>query len=176
MKIIKFCAAFLILSCCNNVNSFAQTDITSSEELQRQLGAPVKTRGLGVTRSLGGTQSFNSNAGRASLGAIQFEYNSTELTNTGKKQVEELAKAIKALGSESFQIVGHTDASGSEEYNMTLSEKRAKAVAAYLTGQHGIESERINSLGKGESELTDEDDPNSPSNRRVEVVNVKMLN
>lgn len=166
----------IFLSCifiiCGTTTLNAQ-EIQSAEQLTRSLG----TNSDVTTRGLGGSQGFNSGAGtgRATMGAIQFEYNSTQLTRDGALQVQELAKAIKMLANESFEIVGHTDASGTETYNMNLSQQRAKAVAEYLVNDHGINPARLTSVGKGESVLLETNNPNSGKNRRVEVINTKAL-
>lgn len=169
ISFISMALVLYVLAGTVTVSNAQQGGVTSSEELEKQLAAPVRTR------SLGGGQGFNGNAGRASLGAIQFEYNSTDLTPAGRAQVEELAKAIQNLGSQNFRIVGHTDASGSEQYNMTLSQRRARAVVKLLTSKYGIDEERLTSDGLGESNLLEKGDPNSPKNRRVEVINAQML-
>ena len=149
-----------------NQNSAQSAEIISSSAIEEMLvskGAEVKKRGFGQ-------QSFN-DPNAASLGAIQFRYNSTVLTDDGRKQVEELAVAIKNISNIRFTIVGHTDATGGEEYNPVLSERRAKAVVKILADEFGIASDRLASKGEGESSLIDGDDPASGKNRRVEVIN-----
>ena len=143
-------------------------EIISSDKLIEQLKVN-KTRNLG-------SQSFGATVGRANMSSIQFEYNSSELTDQGRQQVSELAKAIKALNRDTFQVVGHTDASGSDQYNMTLSKRRATSVYNTLVNDYGVEPARLKAVGKGESSLTNSQTPNSPENRRVEAVNVKVLN
>jgi OmpA-OmpF porin, OOP family len=70
-----------------------------------------------------------------------------------------------------FVIEGHTDAVGSEESNMQLSERRATSVQLFLI-EHGVPADRIVAIGKGESQpLTSNDTPeNRANNRRVEIV------
>ncbi len=70
-----------------------------------------------------------------------------------------------------LQVEGHTDALGSDEYNLMLSQRRAQSVAASLV-QHGVTPARLVVLGKGEGEpLTA--NANSPQNRRVQFVRVE---
>jgi outer membrane protein OmpA-like peptidoglycan-associated protein len=68
-----------------------------------------------------------------------------------------------------IQIFGHTDSSGSDEYNQKLSEQRAAAVQAYLSSK-GLKSSRFTVLGKGESEPIETNDTAAgrAKNRRVE--------
>ena len=49
-------------------------------------------------------------------------------------------------------IIGHTDADGSEDTNLSLSQKRAAAVKEALVNVYGIADNRLQTLGKGESE------------------------
>jgi outer membrane protein OmpA-like peptidoglycan-associated protein len=67
-------------------------------------------------------------------------------------------------------IVGHTDATGPDTYNMTLSERRAGAAASYLASQ-GVARGRLRSAGRGESEPVAPNDTEADrqKNRRVEV-------
>lgn len=103
--------------------------------------------------------------------AIHFGFNSADLTPQAQAQLDELAKALQsdALLTFSFQISGHTDAAGSEDYNEWLSRERAQSVVAYLSEQHQIDPARLAAEGYGERELVDQDDPMSQMNRRVEV-------
>lgn len=67
---------------------------------------------------------------------------------------------------------GHTDAKGSDEYNLSLSEARAVSVRRELVATYGIEPERLVAVGFGEEHLKDIQDPEGPVNRRVEVVRI----
>jgi len=53
-----------------------------------------------------------------------------------------------------------------------LSEQRAQSVKAYLVGRLGIESRRLEAVGKGEADPLDPKDPENPANRRVQIVNL----
>ena len=104
---------------------------------------------------------------------VKFQYNSAELMPEARRVLDQLGAAIRApqLEKYSFVLEGHTDASGSDEYNMRLSERRAQSVRDYLVANHGISSERLRPIGKGETELLDTQKPESAVNRRVQVVN-----
>jgi outer membrane protein OmpA-like peptidoglycan-associated protein len=67
--------------------------------------------------------------------------------------------------------VGHTDSTGSEQYNMKLSQQRAQAVAQFLTGR-GVDSQRVLTWGRGESQpiATNDTEAGRAENRRVDVV------
>ena len=105
---------------------------------------------------------------------VQFELNSSELTDQTKTTLSTLAAALQSdkLKTFRFMVEGHTDGRGTDEYNMLLSERRAASVVNYLVTQHGIRPEQLSSVGKGERELLDTSDPNSAANRRVRIRNL----
>lgn len=82
---------------------------------------------------------------------VQFKLNSAELTDEDKVILDEVAENLTRLKFVSGTVVGHTDSSGSEEYNQQLSERRAQSVATYLEGK-GIAVGRLAASGAGESE------------------------
>lgn len=104
---------------------------------------------------------------------ITFEKNSFQLTKKARETLAVLGKAFNAerLMSCQFIIEGHTDASGSAEYNMKLSRKRADAVKTYLATHSKVSKDRLLTKGKGENELLLEDNPDAAENRRVKIIN-----
>jgi outer membrane protein OmpA-like peptidoglycan-associated protein len=68
-------------------------------------------------------------------------------------------------------IEGHTDAVGDETYNQTLSEQRALAVRQYLAGKQ-VDAARLETVGKGETELLEAADGEAAVNRRVRIINL----
>lgn len=102
---------------------------------------------------------------------IGFEYNEARLTAEARQSIRTLATALSdpLLADLRFEIVGHTDARGSQEYNDDLSERRALAVASSLTADHGLDPARFVPSGRGERDLIKPSDPESGENRRVEI-------
>ena len=80
---------------------------------------------------------------------IYFDFDKANLRPVHKTELERLSLFLHRMNSLNLQIEGHTDQRGNEEYNMKLSERRAKAVMDYLV-KRGIEVERMSSewLGK----------------------------
>ena len=79
-----------------------------------------------------------------------------------------------------INIYGHTDSKGTDEYNLSLSDRRAAAVKAYLVSK-GIASSRIHTMGVGEKEpvASNDTDAGRAENRRVEfaiTANEEMIN
>jgi outer membrane protein OmpA-like peptidoglycan-associated protein len=104
---------------------------------------------------------------------ITFDYAKTSFTGVGKEAAQELLSAIKEQKPDRIKLVGHTDVRGSAETNMSLSNARAEAVAAFLR-ENGVDAS-VETVGKGANEpiklndtsgLTQED--MYSLNRRVE--------
>jgi outer membrane protein OmpA-like peptidoglycan-associated protein len=100
---------------------------------------------------------------------ITFELGSDRLSPQAKENLAEFAKALKGdkLAGATFDIDGHTDARGSDAYNLGLSNRRAEAVVGYLESL-GVPRERLAAKGHGESQPRVED-PYADINRRVEA-------
>ena len=105
---------------------------------------------------------------------IRFETDSAELSPGAHRQLDELGKALNsdALKENRIAIYGHTDAVGRADYNLELSERRARSVAAYLQEHFDIAEERLEIKGFGEERLKNPLAPSSGENRRVEIVNL----
>ena len=69
-------------------------------------------------------------------------------------------------------VAGHTDAKGDDAYNQQLSGRRAESVKAYLVAHHHIPASNLIAVGYGKSKLKNANDPFSPENRRVQIVNM----
>ncbi len=102
---------------------------------------------------------------------VQFQTNSDQLTADSKAVLDKVAASLKARADvTSVQVIGHTDSRGDAGYNQALSEKRAKAVAAYLVSQ-GVDEGILSAKGMGESSpVADNNTAEGRSkNRRVEL-------
>ncbi len=103
---------------------------------------------------------------------IPFALDSDELTADAMKVVDDLADVFKANAGDRFIIEGHTDALGDPAYNRALSDRRARAVVAYLVARHGLPGDRFVARGQGSTQLLLPADPINGRNRRVQVLNV----
>jgi outer membrane protein OmpA-like peptidoglycan-associated protein len=100
---------------------------------------------------------------------LAFKINSAELSDSYKDDLRSAAEVFKKYEDTNILIEGHTDDSGSAEYNMQLSEKRAKAVSAFLK-QNGVTASRLTEKWYGETQPRyPNDDANRAKNRRVEL-------
>ncbi len=140
---------------------------------------------LGKTRSIRihGAQQAANNASRsvwADTGphafamAIQFEFDSSRLSPAAMSTLDRVAAVLKSdlMQEKSIVVEGHTDAIGTEVYNLGLSTQRALSVQFYLVEQHLIDIDRLQIAGKGEDELYDVANPKAAINRRVEFTNL----
>lgn len=102
---------------------------------------------------------------------VLFPTNSSYLTEKAKVELAKLSKILKEDTSKKIRVDGHTDATGTEEYNVWLSDKRAASVKKYLE-ENGISASRIATKGHGPSKpVADNKTPEGrQKNRRVEVV------
>jgi outer membrane protein OmpA-like peptidoglycan-associated protein len=102
---------------------------------------------------------------------ILFDVNKADLKDAAKTNIQNLAVSMKNNPDTDIMIIGHTDASGTDAYNQGLSERRAQSVKDYAL-INGVESTRISTVGKGESEPIADNttEAGMAQNRRVEIV------
>ena len=85
------------------------------------------------------------------LNNIYFEFNKSNVTKEGAFELDKVVEAMKANTNLVIMVKAHTDNRGSDKYNMTLSNNRAKSTVQYVISR-GIAKERISGQGYGESE------------------------
>lgn len=99
---------------------------------------------------------------------INFAYNSAEIDPTSRPFLDTVGQLLSQQQDMRLLVEGHTDATGSPGYNLSLSERRAASVKRYLSGRFGIDPSRLLPVGKGQSEPLTQGDPLNPQNRRVQ--------
>lgn len=99
-----------------------------------------------------------------------FDFDKAVLKPAGQASLDDLVSKLKDINLEVIIAVGHTDSVGTDAYNQKLSVRRAEAVKAYLQGK-GVESSRIYTEGKGESQPVADNKTaeGRAKNRRVEI-------
>jgi len=102
---------------------------------------------------------------------VFFDFNKADITPEANRIITQAVAAAKSSNATTVSLVGHTDAAGSDKYNLALSLKRANAVKAALVKQ-GIPTNAISVLGKGKSEplVPTKDGVREPQNRRVQIL------
>ena len=101
---------------------------------------------------------------------INFAYNSAEVQPQFQRTLDQVAGTLAEYRETYIDVYGHTDSTGSDQYNQQLSERRATSVADYLSGR-GVQSARIATRGYGETQpIASNDTPEGQAaNRRVEI-------
>jgi outer membrane protein OmpA-like peptidoglycan-associated protein len=101
---------------------------------------------------------------------LLFDFDSDVVKGAARSNLTDLANSLKKYPESEVLIVGHTDAQGTDDYNLNLSRRRSGAAAQYLTSQ-GVSRNRIRTEGRGELEPVagNESEAGRSQNRRVEV-------
>jgi outer membrane protein OmpA-like peptidoglycan-associated protein len=107
--------------------------------------------------------------------SITFATNSADLNGQFYNALGGVAMVLKEYNKTVIEVAGHTDSTGSDQYNQQLSERRAASVANYLVGQ-GITQQRLMTVGAGESRPVASNDTEAgrSQNRRVEMTIVPI--
>ncbi|MBB5517343.1 OmpA family protein [Amphiplicatus metriothermophilus] len=102
---------------------------------------------------------------------ITFDVNQSDIQPGFYETLNSVAIVLKEFDKTTVSVYGHADSTGSEEYNLQLSQRRALSVANYLAAQ-GVAPARLNAVGYGESRpIADNATPQGRAlNRRVEIV------
>jgi len=126
-------------------------------EMQRDLeGAEVQRIGEGIKIT------FDS--------GILFDIDKSDLRPVSQTNLAELAKILNKYPDTNILIEGHTDNTGTDDYNMTLSRDRAQAVALYMATLE-VKSARFSTAGYGETQpiVTNDTPEGRQKNRRVDI-------
>lgn len=101
---------------------------------------------------------------------LYFPFDAAALTDTARAAIAELASYLKSAGNASININGHADRAGSDDYNMSLSEQRARLVEEALLAA-GVPKSQLNYFAFGETDPKQptDDEVREPLNRRVEI-------
>lgn len=108
-------------------------------------------------------------------GNVTFATNSSDLSPAFFDVLSSVSKVLTEFDQTVVEVAGHTDSSGSDAYNQSLSERRAGSVAQYLRSQQ-IDSQRMITIGLGESMPVADNTTSSgkQTNRRVEITMVPL--
>ena len=102
--------------------------------------------------------------------SLMFDFDSAQLRSSARGELSALASNLQEYPNTDLVIVGHTDAVGSDEYNLALSQRRAETARSHLVAE-GVSPSRVTTVGKGEREpiSSNDTDAGRQQNRRVEV-------
>ena len=151
----------------------AQQQTLQQQTAQQQLSAAPKSEPAKPTDQL---QNSTAKASAAvSLQTVYFDFDRSDLRQDSRDMLTKNAQALmKDLVDSKIKIEGHCDERGSDEYNLALGDRRAKAVATYLITL-GVKQDRIStvSFGKEKPAMQGSDETAWSKNRRAEFVIVK---
>lgn len=101
---------------------------------------------------------------------ISFGYDRADIQPQFRPTLDQVADVLAQYQSTYVDVYGHTDSTGADAYNQTLSERRATAVADYLAG-HGVNPARLGTRGFGETQpiASNATEDGRAANRRVEI-------
>jgi OOP family OmpA-OmpF porin len=128
-------------------------------------------------QDLGNQGDVTPSAPRSTAYMLFFDFNEAILTAEGQRVLMHVVDDRAQAPDLDVVLHGHTDTSGKEGYNLTLSEKRAQAVRRFLI-KGGIPAAKISYYAFGETDLrvTTEDGVKEPANRRVEIFLEPLMN
>ena len=101
---------------------------------------------------------------------VTFATDSSAVSPTFRATLDQIAQSLRDYPNSLIDVYGHTDSTGSDQYNQSLSERRAKAVSDYLTSR-GVSASRVRWQGFGETQSVASNDTidGRAKNRRVEI-------
>ncbi len=149
----------------------AQQERLAADASRREAEA-AREQLLELERTLAELQAKQTERGLVvTLGDVLFETNQAQLKPGAARNLDTLVDALRKHADATVQIEGHTDSTGSAEYNLGLSQRRAESVQTYLISQ-GIASSRMGTrgLGKDYPVASNESAAGRQQNRRVEIV------
>ncbi len=135
---------------------------------EAELRAELQGSGVSVTR-IGDNITLNM------PGNVTFASDSSDLNPAFFDVLASVSKVMDEFDKTVVEVAGHTDSTGSDAYNQSLSERRANSVSRYLQTQ-GIDSQRMITIGMGESMPVADNSTTSgrSANRRVEITMVPV--
>lgn len=130
----------------------AYTIQASAEGYEGNSFAVAKTKGgtVNINADLNPIEKIITEA-EVVLNDIYFEFDKSNITKEGAFELDKLIEAMKAKPEMVIMVKAHTDSRGSDQYNMNLSNRRAKSTVQYVISR-GINKARISGQGYGESE------------------------
>jgi outer membrane protein OmpA-like peptidoglycan-associated protein len=156
----------------------AMTEAEMAEKFAKQKtrGLSIATPGVASAQNDGEATGVQTTADAATMLPkdeqvninVSFDFDSAALRADQKPKLNQLCNALKAADVQMVRILGHTDASGSADYNERLSKLRAEEVKRFLETDCGFPADRMEALGVGERFPYDPTDPAADVNRRVE--------
>lgn len=130
-----------------------------------------------ITVAAGGRDLYDRLAAEGTIATrgILFATDSDEILPESTPTLEEIGQMLRDHPDLRLGITGHTDSEGGDEYNLDLSNRRAASVVRFLVEEFGVDRDRLESTGKGETEPVDTNEiaEGRANNRRVELSDLR---
>ena len=171
-KALTVIFAVLFMIGCSSTDTAESTDAAAEAEAARTAEAQAAEQAAAESaakRAAISTQRALEDAVAAAGNVVYFEFDSSTLKPAGR-DVLDAHIALAKTNTKSVRLDGHTDERGTREYNMALGERRAKAVADYMS-VNGVASYRLEAVSYGEEKpiAYGSGESNWSQNRRVEL-------
>lgn len=174
VSLVLVCSIALVFSGCRRKTAAPRLNLDNAAEgSQPALVDETSGGGIGTADALSPRSDAFTSGTRvdAKFDTVLFDFDSAQVADVERAKVEAAAKYLKDNGNTVAILEGHCDERGSNEYNMSLGERRALAVRAYLVSL-GIDAARIQTRSFGEERPVNQghDEESWTLNRRVEFV------
>jgi OOP family OmpA-OmpF porin len=144
-------------------------EITKAFEQQKTRGLVIVPSGAETATVAAASDEYTPVERQSQINVqISFDFDSAALRADQQPKLANMCASMKAMEGTVFQIIGHTDSSGSAPYNERLSLLRAKEVRRYLVSTCGVAENMLRAIGMGETAPYNANDPRADENRRVE--------
>ncbi len=163
-----------ILSVALCASALVMTGCASKKPKSQVMVAPLGMGSGNMGGYYGGGLVNNSdairNAGNALQGVVHFDFDSDVIKPEAARILDQQAQFLTANQGARVQVAGHTDERGTREYNMSLGERRAASVRAYLSGK-GVNTGNVEIVSFGEEQpvATGSNEASWSQNRRAEL-------
>jgi len=147
--------------------------VTALQVMEEQ---PLVTGKVEVDISAAAMAEYLEETGSVRIYGIHFDTDEASIQEGSASTLQEIARLLEEHPDLELGVAGHTDATGSVDYNMDLSMRRAEAVIEYLANEHGIDPGRLtpHGLGPWAPVAGNQDEDGRARNRRVELIRLEV--
>ncbi len=163
---VLFVSLALAATACKKKSGTTDTGVDTGPKVTGGGGGSSQTRSGDKTGA-----TARDDAGNSTFAAVYFPFDSTQLDDAGRAELQRLATWMGAHAGAVVTLEGHTDDRGTDEYNIALGDRRARTMRDYL-GRLGVPGDNIKTISYGEERpaAAGDSDDAWAQNRRGEIV------
>ena len=172
--------SFAFLTACGSIGDSAETNNADVEDragnadntqYEGQTGAYDSSGMAGGSAITGVSGELSDPNSPLSIRTIYFEHDSTQINTQGQSALNAHAEYLSLNPKQQLVIEGHTDETGTRDYNLSLGERRGQAVADFLSASGvSMQQMEVTSFGEENPVSLDESESSRQLNRRVELL------